>query len=64
MEISINSTRQTKTKTIIERKGTTGLAQVRKWSGKKILQVQGKVREFDFEPEKNWHLKESQGNLI
>jgi len=27
----------------------TGLAEVRKWSGKKLLQDQGKVREFYFE---------------
>jgi len=42
----------------------TGLPQVRKWSGKKvILQGQGKVREFYFESGKLTFLKKSQGKL-
>ena len=45
MVISIDSKRQTKTKPILGRKDTTGLPQVRKWSGKKFF----KVREFYFE---------------
>jgi len=40
-----------------------GLPQVRKWSGKKILQGQGNVREFYFEAGEIDILKKSQGNL-
>jgi len=39
------------------------LPQVRKWSGKKLLQSQGKVVEFHFELRKIDILKKNQGTL-
>ena len=41
----------------------TGSPQVSKWSGEKIIQCQGKVREVYFESGKIYVLKKRQGKL-
>ena len=48
---------------VLDRQANSWLPQVRKWSGKKILQGQGNVREFYSGSGKTGILKKRQGKL-